>query len=239
MGSELWGKSPELFNPFPESNRFYVPLWHGEMGGALFSTPDATRSIATRTGGVMDGAGFLCDGDDFIKILNNALFGAITPNLTVWAWINGGQQNFKGIFTQQNSGNTDVKFKMTTAAAAGAKFRLDISQDGTLGSEWKRYDSSVDVSDSTPHLIGFTFAAGTLSLYKDGVVDPNPTKVTDNAMTTLHTSTTPLGIGATNGNLTDLAAPYTGTIMECGIEAIAFTAGHWAHLFNETKGRHL
>ncbi len=73
------------------------------------------------------------------------------------------------------------------------KFGVWLSNDGATVN--KNYTSSLKGWDYGWYLTGFTWNNGTLKLYANGILDPNPTKTIDNAMTTLHDSTADITIG--------------------------------------------
>jgi len=86
-------------------------------------------------------------------------------------------------------------------------------------------------------LIGFSFAAGTLDLWRDGIVDPNPTKTVDDVFTTIHVATVPLMLGAIHGDSPNQTAFFTGTIYEYWIYNRVLTDIEHPYLYNQTKGR--
>ena len=97
--------------------------------------------------------------------------------------------------------------------------------NSTTGATSKTYDSSITAFDSTWHHVAFTWDAGTLELYVDGVKDTSVTKTADNAVTSIRTTTAALTIGnGTNnfyfdGNIDEVAVWNT-TLTDAQITAI-------------------
>lgn len=67
-------KSLASYNPVPYGCVFFAPLFHSSCRGSVFVSADPYRTVVTRIGGVMNGAGFTGDGDDYFSLSNEALF---------------------------------------------------------------------------------------------------------------------------------------------------------------------
>ena len=99
----------------------------------------------------------------------------------------------------------------------------------------KNYDSSIIVFDSTPHQVGFTFDAGTLTLYVDGLEDTSPTKIQDDAITTIHPSTADVMMGCRTSSDTP-SNLFTGDIAKPRIWNRAITPTEALLWFDQTRG---
>lgn len=105
------------------------------------------------------------------------------------------------------------------------KWNVIISDDGSYDAGHVKYYVSSDVVlDGNDHLIGFTFSSGTLKLYCDGVEDTGVVKFRDDAITTLHTSTESVFVGAYNDGTQRF---FLGTIDEVIASTATQTTAAW------------
>jgi len=178
--------------------------------------------------GQIDGAIGFNGSDDYIQVDDSASL-STTDNITVEAWVKGSSQAYKVFAAHCDAGTNQLSWKFYTAA--DTKMRIDISDDGTYDSgHRKRYDSSIDAFDNNWHYVAFTFGP-TLNIYIDGQKDTNPTKVYDDAITSLHNSTADVLIGAFLNSGTP-AQFFNGTIDEVRVSATARSADWIKTSFN-------
>ncbi|MEA2097706.1 MAG: LamG domain-containing protein, partial [Patescibacteria group bacterium] len=188
-----WELSEESYNPATKrltDNSAYEN--HGTSGNA--------GSFATDRMGQSDEAMSFNGTNDYVDCGNDASLSQ-TSIISMFGWVNGGgNQVAKTFIGQWDIGINQRSFSIRTQSD---KLEVLLSDDGAYNSEHKKlYRSSIVVFDDLWHYVGFTFNAGTLKLYVDGVEDTNPTKIYDDAITTLHDSTADLNIGcALNNNV--------------------------------------
>ena len=139
---------------------------------------------------------FIATNSDNVRIPDSESLSPTTA-MTAMIWVKGAAQNDGRFFTHWDTGATQRAFGIvTTDFFIYNKLKVFVSDDGSYSpGHRKRYDSSIVVFDNTWHLVGFTFDTGTLKLFIDGVEDTNPTKVEDDAITTIHNSTADVMIG--------------------------------------------
>ena len=182
--------------------------------------PNITPASNQNATGKVDGADIFDGTDDRVVISDNNSLDT-GANITVEAWVKGSSQAYKVFTAHCDSGTNQLSWKFYTAATT--KLRIDISDDGTYNvGHRKRYDSSIDVFDNNWHHVVFTFNS-TLTIYIDGNADTSPTKVYDDAITSLHNSTADVLIGAFLSSGTP-AQFYNGSIDEVRISNTARSA---------------
>lgn len=133
---------------------------------------------------VLDG-----DGDDYITIVRDASL-LVGSTISVLAWVYGtvGSSDYAiGHWDDNNQGS----WAIGSYDAAPSPMIVVLSDDGTFtAGHRKYYRGSVNGFEATVwHHLAFTFNAGTLTLYVDGVADPSPVKTYDDAIVGLHPST--------------------------------------------------
>ena len=186
----------------------YGGVWH--MGDLTSSTiGDSTANSNTGTKGdstasptevsAKIGEGQSFDGNDTIKVNNSASI-KDTSTYRVSAWVKasdagGANQAIGGIY-----GRSDNQRMWIMQQSGGEdKIRVMVANTGD-GSADKVYVSSVAVYDDAYHKVTFTFNEGVLKLYIDGSEDTDVTKDRDDSFSTLHDSTSDLGMGMTWNN---------------------------------------
>lgn len=128
--------------------------------------------------------------DDYIRIPDSVSLSP-TSKISVFCWVKGSASAQSTILSKYDTGIDQRSYSMWVSTD---KLRSIISDDGTY-TNIKDYRSSIVAFDNTWHFVGFTFNAGTLKLFVDGIEDTNLTKTTDDTITTIHNSTADATIG--------------------------------------------
>lgn len=157
-----------------------------------------------------------------------------TPStLSVFCWVKGAAQHSCGLVAHYDSAVNQRAFQLLTGASA--EMRIIMSDDGTYSmGHTKDYRSSIEVFDGNWHNIGFTFAAGVLKLYIDGVEDTNTSKNWDENITTIHNSSADVCIGAALSN----DAPenfFNGSMSDVRIYASVLTQQEITYLYDSYR----
>ncbi len=201
--------------------------------GTTFRSSDAYGRLCTVTDTTWNLKGRTFAGAGHISIPTFVDTGS-SKEITVLVWAKGASQT-KSIFNHADYGIDLEGWEMDGSAVAGL-WKVHVFDDGTgdVGHK-KNYQSSIVLLDNTFHLMGFTFNNGTLKIYADGMVDPNPTKTSDDAFTTLFNSTSAVEIGCilNSGVPANL---FTGTIGECFIYNSCLNSGEIFDIYSATKG---
>ena len=217
---------------FDPSLVLYLPLW--KLDGASIMSKDAYGHTCTVTSALWRPGGYYFDGSADITIPDFTDVGDSNKQISAFVWINCASQT-KAAFTHLDYGNDQQSWWIGPSTTY---FRADIDDQGDWAAgHRKRYISSITTSDSTWHLIGFTFNAGTLTIYADGVADTSPTKTYDDAITTIHNSTAGITLGSCLGNGV-AAQQMTGYLGTAWIYNRALTPLEIQHNYLATKWRY-
>lgn len=217
---------------FDPSLVLYLPLY--ELDGSSFASKDAYGHTCTVTSALWRPGGYYFDGSADITIPDFTDVGDSNKQISAFVWINCASET-KAAFTHLD--NT-LQSRAWWIGASADYFRAEISDQAVWAvGHRKRYVSSIVTSDETWHLIGFTFNAGTLTIYVDGVADTNPTKSYDDAITTIHNSTADLALGACMSNGV-AAQQMTGYLGDAWIYNRALTPLEIQHNYLATKWRY-
>ena len=168
----------------------------GYTGPKGFTNAASSLSNFFGAPGMFFSTGFILDNyksigadgtDEYISRADNNLLD-FTTQMSAFYWVknDSGSGGNMTMFSKYNSSNNQRIWNMQRAATK-TLLRVLLSDNGS--SIRKAYDSSETVHDNTWHWAGFTFNAGTLKLYVDGVEDTNASKVTDAACASLHVGT--------------------------------------------------
>ena len=179
---------------------------------------------------------FISANSDYVRIADSASLSP-TSAMTAVVWVKGAAQAGKAIFNQFDGAANQRSFLMyTNGISPYNKLKIIVSDDGTVNSgHRKSYESSLVAFDSTWHLIGFTFDAGTLKLFVDGVEDTNSTKTNDDAITTIHNSTADVTIGSyLNSDVP--TSFFSGDLAKARIYNRALTADEMLLIYDKEKG---
>ena len=157
-----------------------------------------------------------------------------TSAMTAVCWVKGAASNHS-ILTKYEVATANRSYALSCGGYAPFnKFRAVISSDGLFTANYKVYESSIITFDSNWHLIGFSFDAGTLKLYSDGVEDVNLTKYVDHAITTIHNSTADVMVGCYLSSDTPTSF-FAGDIAKARIYNRALTPSEWLLAFEKER----
>ncbi len=219
-------RSPQLFNPLPDGTVLYVPLWHLELSGGLFSSADDFRYPSTRTGGTFDGTGFIADGDDKITAAATLLT-AYPFTLSLWVDLTTINANRSHCLAISNNAATNEYFMVGFGTTGLATMSARNTQ------EWAIQGGS-DLEGTGKHLLTAVFrAAQDRELY----LDRANSLVTD--------TTNSVALPTING--WSLAAPVnagtggvllTGVIGEGWVHTKGLSTDEIAFNYDRTRGRH-
>lgn len=132
--------------------------------------------------------------DDLVQIPNFNEIGGSNDELTVMSFCKGDGTEGTIASHYDTDGNQRSWF---IEAESNKTIEVVVSNDGSFSAgHYKLYYSSLTILENQYNSVGFTFDKGILKLFINGVEDPNPTKVNDDAITTLHNSTDDILIGA-------------------------------------------
>ena len=182
----------------------------------------------------VDHSTFVAANSDHVRIADSPSLSPINA-MTAMAWVKGAAQVTKGILTHYDAGANQRGFSLLSG---GSLSTVVVSDNGQYTDHIKYYTSSIITMDDTWHLIGFTFNAGTLKLYVDGVEDINSTKIFDATITTIHDSTVDITVGCylTHGAP---VAFFNGDLARARMWNRALTNAEWALTFDQEKGLYL
>jgi len=196
---------------------------HGANNGADVDTDHST---------------FVAANSDYVRIPDSVSLSP-TVAMTAMIWVKGTAQDYIGVLEHFDTGVNQRSFALWTSSSSPYDvIRVLVSDDGNYAGHSKDYTSSIVVFNNTWHLIGFIFDAGTLKLFVDGVEDTNPTKSSDDAITTIHNSTADIVVGCTLSNNTP-AKFFSGDLALPKIYNRALTPAEWMLAYDQTKGLYL
>lgn len=164
----------------------------------------------TSTSGCPQNSCYTLNGTtQYAYVADDALFN-FGDKMSVFLWVKGGANKDNNIISQYNSVGNQRGWILYPGVGDGTIMRVYISADGTAtAGQTRDYYGSQIILDNAWHLIGFTFNAGTLKLYRDGIEDTSVTKNKQDALT-IYNSTADIMIGAQSG----LTGYFNGSIDE-------------------------
>lgn len=132
--------------------------------------------------------------------------------------------------SQWDPTGNDRGWYIGNASADKDRLRVILDSVGDLSTSYKDYYSSIDIRDNAWHLVGFTWNAGTLKIYIDGVEDTSVTKTNDDSFSAINSSANDLllfgtGDGATNDS-------YEGTLNHLSYWDKVLTDDDWLEIYN-------
>lgn len=193
---------------------------HGANNGADVDTDHST---------------FIAANSDYVRIPDSPSLSPVDA-MTAMIWMKGAVQSGMVIYSHYDYQINQRSFMIRNS---NVYFSAIISDDGTTGTgHFKTYTSSIAVYDSAWHKIGFTFNAGTLKLFIDGIEDTNPTKNFDGAITTIHDSTADIMLGCDLTSDTPTTF-FTGDLARPRMWNRALTPTEWALAFDQEVGLYL
>lgn len=203
----------------------------------LDSTPYSNNGAnfgGTTIGGATDNHGQSGRATTFDGVNDYINCGVITayPSMSIFIRVKGDLNKDKNIISKYNSTGAQRSWMIWPGTGTGSTMRVIISDDGTRIGHTKDYTSSLTIMDNTWHTIGFTFSAGTLKLFVDGVEDPSPTKTTDDAIVTIFNSNQPILIG---WNQESGFGYFTGSMSDARIYNRALSQTEIIQLYNSYR----
>jgi hypothetical protein len=213
-GYDLKSLDEILFSPPEPGNVLYLPGLPG--GGSRIYDTSPYGNNGTITGATWKSTGqglwYLdFDGiDDDVSISDSVSLG-ITSTLTVLIWAKLGTTDdpWDALFAQYETTLNQRAWHIGGGGGPGQSMYVNISKDGTWqAGVQKSYYTDATVYDNTWRLLGFTFNAGTLKLYNNGI-DETVTKDLDDAFVVVHNSTANVTIGC------ELANGVKGRFLDC------------------------
>ncbi len=151
---------------------------NGVIAGATYSTSCVYNSCLT------------FNGTNQSVTVNHIDTPVFTSKLTAMAWVKGTTQAISVVIGQWDDNNQ----RSWLIGSSNTLLRVSLSADGGT-TNYKSYTSTTATAfDGNWHLIGFSFNAGTLSLYIDGE-NVAVTKNTDGTVNSLDDSTADLTMG--------------------------------------------
>jgi len=142
---------------------------------------------------------YLFDGTDDYCTRGARLTTGSPTALTLSAWIKTSDTGYSCIAAEWNGTGNNWSWATTITNGTSGKLTVYLSSNGST--IHKQYNSAATITDDVWHHIAFTFDAGTLKLYIDGVED-TPTKVSDLACASLYNSTANFGLSLLDGGTT-------------------------------------
>jgi hypothetical protein len=117
-----------------------------------------------------------------------------TNELTVMVHVNVLAANLNPIISSYDFGANERSWAIRPNSI-NKNYIVVVSEDGTLGSKYKEYRSSLTPANGNDNIFGFTFADNTLKLFINGNEDNNVTKTVDqNVASIFYSNTTPISI---------------------------------------------
>lgn len=171
------------------------------LGAGSFAESSANAAIVSVNAAAADsndpafsGTGLFFTTDDYAQIADGAWnnFGAA---FTVFVIFKAAAQASKVLAAQYDI-SSQRAWLMYSDASAISKLHIILSNSGAYDAASKDYTGSQVALDDTWHSAAFTFNAGTLKLYVDGVEDTSPTKTQDGGMVSIFNSTAAISLGA-------------------------------------------
>ncbi len=207
-----------------------VPDSSGKGNNGAAKDGDTTNTLQYVQGRFAQGLKF--DGvNDCIYIPDSTSLSS-TSALSVSVWVNGLDGNNKNIIGQSDLTLNQRAWRIL--ANSSQKWKVLLSSDGVNND--KTYISSGVAFDGQTHHLAFTFNAGTLKLYLDGVEDTSLNKTSDTSITSLFNSTANVGIGCNfdNGGQN---APSSSMIDEAAVWNRALSAAEILQLYRRGANR--
>jgi len=156
--------------------------------------------------------------------------GGSGATLSVATWIKMGTLTDTGVLiSHADRGTSDRSWNISVST--GGALRYTASADGGVAN-YKQYDLASGIETDKHHLLGFTFNAGTLLCYLDGIdITEALTKTIDGTVNTLNASSADLLIGG-QYNSGVIADTWDYLMGQSWIWSDVLTAQEWADLYN-------
>ena len=163
------------------------------QGGMLLKDSTPYENVGNKYGSVLK---FLGTDSDYVRIPDSASF-AGGANISAFAWVKGIAQDSRYVMSQYDGPAIQRAWSISTSNISPySNLRVLISDNGTFDAgHRKMYYANNVAFDDTWYFVGFTFNAGILKLYIDGV-EVDVTKTYDDAITSIHNSTADIIVGS-------------------------------------------
>lgn len=171
-------------------------------------------------------------GTQNIAIPNFRTISEDQEEVSVFAWVKAdGTSNTTSFVSHYDTGSNQRSWYAGKGPANPDRLRILVSPNGAT-STYKDYYASSTTWDNTLKHVGFTFNAGELKLFVNGVEDPNPIKTRDDAMTTLYRGVDNITIGSYLSS-NALAGGWIGSIDEVMVFDRALSQLEITQIYND------
>ena len=137
--------------------------------------------------------------DDFVEISPFEPCGESRTRLTVAAWVYSvaEEMNGRAVVAQYGDGTNLRRWLIGSSYVATDRLRVILSKDGTYsGTTAKDYEGSLQAFGDRWHHVAFTWNAGVLRLYVDGVEDTGVNRVHDATFSAISNLSAEITLGA-------------------------------------------
>lgn len=232
---KVLAKSPQQFNPIPGNCKLFLPLWHNELRGGVFSSADDFRHACTVTNATWGSQGRTMAGTGRITVPdhNSLDFGATTDfSYGVWAKRTSAGDTIESIIFKGDSVNPGTWFAIRSLNDGGSGVATtNIDDNVTL----KSVTGTTDLRDSMWHLLFTTCDRdGNMTLYVDAVSEGTPIDIS--AVGNI-TDTEDLYLGAFRSDDV-VTALFNGTIGESYVYNRVLSLEEITQIYNLTKFRY-
>jgi len=191
---------------------------------AFYTVPKTVPALPDKAG--------IFDGSSHIEFPDSDDFSPVTA-LTVLMWVKFTTGGFQTLLSKYGSAAEGYReWTMTTNGSGQMGIIITNSLSCNASSCRKVYTDTVSVGDDATHLIGFSWAANALTLYRDGSPVANPTKSADATVNSVPNGPGRLLVGAQavspsasaeasfyTGNADDIVV-FKATLDDAGVAAI-------------------
>jgi trimeric autotransporter adhesin len=199
----------------------------------LIKDASATNDIRYSEVGIF-GQSLRANGNDAVRVSDDPIL-RITDDLSVSLWVKASSGANRVLASKWRASAGQRSWKILNNS--NAFIQVAVSQDGEEGTNWKHYQSSLTAIDNQWHHVAFTFEAGVLKLYVDGVEDLSPTLLRNDAITTIASTAADLVLGAELDSGDALANYMTGSLDEVSIWSRVLSAAEVLELYRRGANR--
>lgn len=171
----------------------------------------------------------LFDGSNDYGALGARLTSGASANLYAAAWIKT-SGNTIAIMSEYDS-NSSIRSWYMRVSATG-KLQVFLSADGGT-TNFKDYSSATSINTGSWVHVAFTFIAGVLTLYVNGVAE-TATKTTDGTVASLFSTTAPFAIGAVN-IASGITSFFSGSMYGARVGIVAKSPTEIAAIYNQAS----
>jgi len=175
-------RSPQLYNPNPHGCVLFLPLWHDELSGGVFSSVDDFRHICTVTGALWRPSGRFFDGnDDKITFPSLGIGANGTASVIMWfrldttATVKGAPISLLGDWLYQNNANNYLyapggAYNWAGGPAANIWYHLAVTWAGNSTTAILYHDTIAVAAIGTWAMSAFTTTIGNATNSMSGLV---------------------------------------------------------------------